>query len=121
MSATSSQTVQGKKMYVCFWTKMIMQVQLKKKRDLGNLGEEKRKRNSNATVAAFYTKIKVTGKKSDNNIIVLYSLLYISSWQVHHDLAFPAAPNTASTGDSRDVELIMPAVQKLNASGKMYS
>ena len=108
-------------MYVCFWTKMIMQVQLKKKRDLGNLGEEKQKRNSSATVAAFYTKIKVTGKKSDNNIIVLYSLLYISSWQVHHDLAFPAAPNTASTGDSRDVELIMPAVQKLNASGKMYS
>lgn len=62
MSATSSQMVQGKKMYVCFWTKMIMQVQLKKKKDLGNLGEEQQKRNSSATVAPFYTKIKVKGE-----------------------------------------------------------
>lgn len=85
MSATSSQTVQGKKMYVCFWTKMIMQVQLKKKKkDLGNLGEEQQKRNSSATVAAFYTKIQVKGEKSDNNIIVLYSCI------IHSLLASPS-------------------------------
>lgn len=83
MSATSSQTVQGKTMYVCFWTKMIMQVQLKEKKDLGNLGEEQQKRNSSATVAAFYTKIKVKGKKSDN-ITVLHSCI------IHSLMASPS-------------------------------
>ena len=35
---------------------------IKKKKDLGNLGEEQQKRNSSATVAPFYTKIKVKGE-----------------------------------------------------------
>lgn len=56
----------------------------KKKKDLGNLGEEQQKRNSSATVAAFYTKIQVKGEKSDNNIIVLYSCI------IHSLLASPS-------------------------------
>ena len=35
---------------------------IKIKKDLGNLGEEQQKRNSSATVAPFYTKIKVKGE-----------------------------------------------------------